>query len=1205
MVTLWHNVPTADAEMAPVTQFSKMLWKAIVHREDACRRGSSLADIGAWWEAARLSFQPLVDRALAARGTDGAIPHREAKCLWDQVKGPIAAAALTLASVGWKFTSAYTIVDDKGVEYPLTVTSPALVRDLMRGALRDSLERRVAAARASGCAEFVGRRACLDLAISASRAGKKFTPLQSATFRAVACGAVWTAERAKARGYVCDGLCALCRAAKDTIQHRVYECPRTRTAVQAAVPRWFWEEAMRLGTMTPFWTTALIPHPADVVPGPRNDMVAEVEYHGERPDQPATAADRMAIQGRTYVDGSCVPSVVRGLARAAFSIVVYGSHGALEKTIRMPVPPHLPQTSQAAEYLAMATGFTYARGPADVVGDCLNVVRAFVGASRRALSPARKYAGLALAAFRECASTRATTARWTKAHRNPTGKETEEELFDLRGNAAADEAAKQAVLLHPQFGTTADAELAFYAKRAPHVVSAVVAAMQLFPPAPTKMERAPRPRDAREAHRTARHHWRYAAGAWRCTVCNDYVTADEVPRYRRHQRCRGRGMAELAADYAKEGHTLVRTDGQLPIVLCTRCGAWGNRRTRKLGQRCGAPTPAGLQAVKRVNEGWHPTLQLNADGSAKPRARARITAAYDVHAGAWRPVVAATTRACAHPAPTGPVPPSDDILMAAAAAPDPQPIGDADCPPIHEEPGDLCDDMAEEEDVFGHGGDFDNATVSATDPAAPLAEQPSPTAPQGSEGAAPQTAAVASRRRPRGSDPELPRDFTGEAVERLGASLSRRDADARGRLDRLRRRIRDKELEKAIATAPPASEEQPAHGREDEQHYNGAHRTCPPACRAAGTKRREPETPRGERNDAWRRDARPCAKTTAEDNAGRAAAPTSAPGPESGPARAAAGDQEPQLRRPAQGPRDDRGRKRPPDHPLHNPRAPPPPQPHRRGGTNGPREGEGRCSEGASEGLSPRPLLGFARFNCSNGGPTGIGGAFAPAAHAGANDSAASGGASAAAAAAVGSGGLRPPAGANATDAEELPSPQGRPLLPRVAPSLAPRNRAELLASLRCTSSTGSDARPSAAAAAREDANPSRTRRASEAESAGVRSIRRRGRDSPVAALHAIASACPRVGVGMAAGPAAAADNAGVNGSGSISVSARTHPVPSFATAGVGTSAAQSTSVDADLGPRRRIWGKQRAADVYPYRPSADAASVHQLGQARTERPPG
>ncbi len=135
-----------------------------------------------------------------------------------------------------------------------------------------------------------------------------------------------------------------------------------------------------------------------------------------------------------------------------------------------------------------------------------------------------------------------------------------------------------------------------------------------------------------------------------------------------------------------------------------------------------------------------------------------------------------------------------------------------------------------------------------------------------------------------------------------------------------------------------------------------------------------------------------------------------------------------------------------------------------------------------------------------------------------------------------------------------------------------------------------------------------------DAEPMGSRSIRRRGGDCPAAAMHADVSACPRGDDGPAVASVAAAREEGVSGGVAIAVSARIHPVPRFATAGVEASAALPTSADAELAPaRRRITGKQRAAVSHCTSPSAVVASdphcrrygALQLGRARTERPPG
>ncbi len=655
-----------------------------------------------------------------------------------------------------------------------------MLRDLLRDALRDALERKVAERWSELDAEFAGRRACLDLAISASKPSRKVTRQQAASFRAVVCGAIWTAARAKELGYDTDGNCTLCHGAPDTIRHRVYECPCTRDAVKSAVPLWFWNEAMRTGAHTPFWISCIFPHPGDVAPKPRTDLYCEVEHHTAESREAANDDNRTHIAGTVYVDGSCTPSPIRGLARAAGSLIMQGADGLTVKTLQMTVPRHLPQTSQAAEYLMMAAAYGCARGAAEFIGDCLNVVRKFTTSTVKALAPTGKYAGLVLSSYRDPAAKRTISVRWTRAHRTLVGDEPPEVVADVRGNAAADEAAKAAVTLHPSLGAEIEANIAYHTRRAPHVVAAVTAAMQVYPRALVGMARLPKPANATEARAAERHHWRFSAGTWRCELCDDYVTARAIPGYRRHQRCTGKGMADAAVAYAENGHAMVKAQADLPIVMCTRCGAWGNRRTRKLGRPCAPPTLAGQQALQRLLQGWHPLPQQNIRGTRAPRASARIVAAFDAAENRW----VATDPA--------PVAPTEESTISPAECCDGISMLDATMSEsFHEAPPSLLgDDPLDDEDVFGHGGDLDNT-------AAPFQHDPCGATPAALPPAAP---AIVSRRRQRTEGDYSVRDYAAAAVDRLGSALVRRDTDPRGRMARLRRRILDKSV--LIANSP-------------------------------------------------------------------------------------------------------------------------------------------------------------------------------------------------------------------------------------------------------------------------------------------------------------------------------------------------------------------------------------------------------------------
>ncbi len=364
MVHIWYQYPTADPETAPVVQYARMVWKAVTAREEAHGRGSSASDLRRAWEAAQRYYQPIVDAWVAARAPDGSVPPKTARSRWAKVRGPFGAAAISLARIGWSFTGPFEITDDKGAATLLTQSPPSLVRDLMRDAVRRMLERKAAARFARLDPEFTGRRACLDLAIAAVRPSRGVSAVQAAAFRAAACGALMTMERAKKLGYDVDGLCPLCRAARDTLFHRIYGCSVTEAAVRAAVPAWFWDEAQRMVGGKVFLTTAVIPHLADIAPPPRRDLFMQVEVNAdvERFDPEAAAAakaeglgedgtdertvhQRARLGGLVYFDGSCIPSPIRDMSRAACSIVEVTKRGEMIRSLEAVVPWHLPQTA--------------------------------------------------------------------------------------------------------------------------------------------------------------------------------------------------------------------------------------------------------------------------------------------------------------------------------------------------------------------------------------------------------------------------------------------------------------------------------------------------------------------------------------------------------------------------------------------------------------------------------------------------------------------------------------------------------------------------------------------------------------------------------------------------------------------------------------------------------------------------------------------
>ncbi len=640
MTHLWHGLPTATAENAPLLQLARATWNAVTHRDDAIARGASVADIRGWWETASAQFSPLAqdlrERIKEAHDAGGEVPRAVTRRLWKRVRGPFGAAALTAARLGWELVAPLTIRLHNGAEVLLTNTPPALIKKHAEDAMRIGLEKAIARQRAEDEPRFHARRACIDLVTSAVKNDRGLSPHQRGIMRGVVCGALMTGSRALRMGYQTCGLCPLCGEALDTLTHRVYQCVHTSAAVKAAVPRWFWEEAVGAAPGNGFWTTGVCPHPADLAPPPCLDLniVVDANAGALLGDDDA---DMVAVGGRIYVDGSCTTPAVRSLARAACAVVQTDEEGRPTKTLQIAVPRHLPQTAQAAEFLGLGIAIRALRRGAIIIGDCLNVVNAANGVGRNAMAPTRMYAGILMEMLADPDKRRmAGTILWTKAHRDARDDDPPEVRRDIAGNAAADKAAKEAIGGHPQIGPDAQAQLAFCEGRVQHVVRAVIAALELFPRAPGNMARAPRPATEAQARQSRRHLWTYRGGAWRCDLCNDWLNADRLPRARLHQRCTGKTLGDEAAAMARRGHELFRAEAQVPFVYCRRCGAWGHRRTRLLATGCCPPRPSGTQALQRIRAGVHPLQRRGPGGVLMPREKIRTVAAYSAEEARWR-----------------------------------------------------------------------------------------------------------------------------------------------------------------------------------------------------------------------------------------------------------------------------------------------------------------------------------------------------------------------------------------------------------------------------------------------------------------------------------------------------------------------------------------------------------------------------------------
>ncbi len=637
IVHLLNGVPTAQFEVAPILQLSRMIWKGQFEREEAARRGSGLAELAGMWYQASDYFLPMAERvraeAMGERPIGRARASREA---WRNSRGPLCAAALSFARVGWSYGSPFTVTTDEGADIDLTATAPSLVKSQLEAAVKRSMEREVGRSWAKRADEYQGRRVCLDLAVKALRGAGAGGKLERGAFRSALCGAAMTMSRAFSLGYEVDNLCPLCGEQGDTVRHRTYFCRCTEEAVQAAVPKWFIEEAVRASPMDRFWTTGAFPHPAEVAPPLASDMNIVVE-HGERDDDGECAGDEGAVDGavtdiggRVYLDGSCQPSAIDGMSRAGACVVQVNAEGAMVKKLTCAVPRHLPQTSQVAEHLAAVLAIRCLAREAEMFGDCLGVVKALNDAGAPASFAKKRYGGLLLDTARDPARRAlCRSLRWVKSHRCESATDSVEERIHIKGNNLADKGAAEAVAQHPALGTELRTAVDFWEKRASLVIKAVGAAMAAFPPAPGDMKKRSREngsssRDQDAEHADRQHTWVFDEGAWRCERCWSWRTRKQGSRGRSSAICEGASRCADLGRFVKNGHKMAWADGPLPFAFCTRCGAWASRRPRKLLKSCGEPTANGRLALNRIARGLHPWQRREADGSMRPRATIRV-----------------------------------------------------------------------------------------------------------------------------------------------------------------------------------------------------------------------------------------------------------------------------------------------------------------------------------------------------------------------------------------------------------------------------------------------------------------------------------------------------------------------------------------------------------------------------------------------------
>ncbi len=704
LVSLLHNIPTWRAEVEVILQYSRQVWAAAMLGHKKPRNGMlSLTEIAEKWRSVdkniiftgrrdgdgdrdadggdrgagddgrRRNFRdgdagadgPGDDRRRRRdavdvqrhreqdQGRDGqrqsATAHRAAALWrsdgrrreWNQVKGPVGAAILSLHRLGWEMPTPFTVIDDWGEEIPLTKVTPAMLAVLLRDATTRALERYAGAKAAEEDEQFVGRRICIDHLRSQLASDRKLSREGKGAFVSALCGAIMTYHRAARSGYLVEDVCPKCGQRGDTLRHRVWECqsPDVAAARRSATPAWLRDEVARRPVSQLRWTKGMLPHPGDIWPRPSAVAEPQADYEGD--DQPALSELGIPrLTGKLYVDGSCSQHVIPELRRAATAIVARDPERGVSWRIRMAVPSPMPQTSQAAEHVALPMLHAYLGATTavlDVASDCAGVVRACNGGVARPLSGARLYGGLLKPVLADPSWSRQVRIRKVPAHLDPHNLQGEAR-DDALGNGAADEEAKRARDMHPSPTPAQVQDLEAELKRMRYVVRAVAATLPLFPPMPReRVVRRPVVKDGAAIRGRGGHEWVFRAGCWRCSICWTLTIKQDISAEMVHRPCKGPKKSLAAEEIAARGHKLAFVEGAMPVLFCCDCGSFSARRAYGLGAPCrGTPTRAGAQAIARIRKGEQP-WQTRHDCAERRRPRLGSAAAWCSERGAFAP----------------------------------------------------------------------------------------------------------------------------------------------------------------------------------------------------------------------------------------------------------------------------------------------------------------------------------------------------------------------------------------------------------------------------------------------------------------------------------------------------------------------------------------------------------------------------------------
>ena len=571
-----------------LVRWAREVWEAATYPRP---RGFTLPQCRQRWEAS-LAAEP------------------ESRLTWYSVRGPMGAARLEAARLGWQFTGPFSIQTDKGITLLLTQTSPRLIAQAATAAYERKLEAKLAASwtkpdttLAPECerAQWTKQARLAAEPIRRFLRSTKHTPNAKATVATAACNGFWPRARL-ARCRKISELCDKCGTAPDTIHHRLWKCPAVDEERKASSTQALRIAAEVAGEHSLLFNRGWMWHPSDAWPEPADALQARFEQFttADREDVAVELADarEWSLQGLVHQDGSCSPHILSELARASWAAVQVDERGHPTARVSGVVPRELPQTAPVSEWCAYAAVCELASAPTTGHQDCLAVTKELQKPLVQQLRHSNMHAGMVRETLRYEGTKHIEAVLKVKAHTNIEQVQHDELLLRHHlGNSAADEAAKGALARHPAPHYLVERRVGADLKFVKGVFRVMVALLPLWAKVPkaeiNAAEKVPTP----------------FAGP-RATADKAAVTAEGAAIHKHLADTLGTALRPslLRILCRPQQHRLAIaiTHGE-PVLFCEVCGAWAESTPKKLAAKCKLPrTVSSETALRTIIAGWTP-----------------------------------------------------------------------------------------------------------------------------------------------------------------------------------------------------------------------------------------------------------------------------------------------------------------------------------------------------------------------------------------------------------------------------------------------------------------------------------------------------------------------------------------------------------------------------------------------------------------------